>query len=43
MSTPNGDEEPREGLSTGAIVGLIFFALVIIVGGLCLWLFMGVG
>lgn len=40
MSTPepNGGDEERTGLSTGAIVGIVVLALILIVGGLCLWL-----
>jgi hypothetical protein len=39
---PNGKrEEPREGLSPGAIIGLIVVSLIIILGGLCVFLAYG--
>jgi hypothetical protein len=40
MSTPdpNKHDQPRKGLSTGAIVGLVILAVVVIgLGGVCLW------
>lgn len=34
----NEGDEPRAGLSTGAIVALIVLAVVIILGGVCVFL-----
>ena len=39
MSTPS--PEDKKGLSTGAIIGLVLLALVIIAGGICFGLISG--